>query len=141
MKNLDSKGIHLQRDGYLEGNPISVPEYCFGTMMCLLDYICDKPQVFTEDKMKLNRKQNCLNTALKLSGKLVNLVSLSLPKSMWKSDHDVPESITKLFCVFLCKFGDTLEFYRYKNVVCLRGNLIGILGLNLHQRTAIRKKA
>lgn len=35
---------------------ISVQRFCFSTMICLLDYVCDKPS-FSDDKMKLNRKQ------------------------------------------------------------------------------------
>lgn len=35
---------------------MSLQKFCFTTMFCLMDYICDKPN-FHEDKMKLNRKQ------------------------------------------------------------------------------------
>lgn len=43
---------------------ISVQKFCFHTMIYVLDYICEKP-TFSDDKMKLNRKQVSLHSKLR----------------------------------------------------------------------------
>lgn len=38
---------------------LSVPKFCLSTMICLLEYICDKPTAFGDDRKKLYKKQVC----------------------------------------------------------------------------------
>ncbi|CAH1155943.1 unnamed protein product [Phaedon cochleariae] len=96
---------------------LSTPKFCFMTADTVFKYLCVKPEILNDRKVKSN--QVAINFCLVLLDKLIDLMRLCLGNKIWdEKQNEKTLSVLKDFTEIFVKYGMALEHFRLESMSC-----------------------